>query len=401
MPDKQFTDYINERSTEEKPSRLLDYFLLRKADGSVKKTNIFHMNSGVQIDPVGISVAGTVDLNPVLGTVGTAVGTADISVITLDSGEIRKITFSDTANLINSENLILPGKKDILILPGDKITFFGRDDDVVEVTGYIPASAQTIQRVTYIVDSTGNITPDCDTTDICSVETQNADTTLHIISGTPRDEQPLQLHLYAPDEEVKVLSFNLSGYRFIGVRPPAVLNGVDGVAGGLTRIYLAYNLQDGIWDVIDVKTEGVLPWTTDVAGSLDEAQFTSSLYTDDAITTYDTKVVSAKTSNYTVVANTDHNKIFTNFGSSGLVTFTLPALSGAIVGKTRHEFRNVAANSIAIKVLGSDHMLGYIGSAIDITGGTSLTASGKGSVLIVECNDSTHWTITTALGNWS
>jgi hypothetical protein len=116
-----------------------------------------------------------------------------------------------------------------------------------------------------------------------------------------------------------------------------------------------------------------------------------------------TRTISAKTAAYTVVAATDHNKIFTNTGTAGNVTFTLPASAGCTAGKTRFSFYTLAAWSNRIEPDGSDHLYFYTtATAFDATtGNPAIGGTDLGTFMTVLYVGGGVWTVEACSDNWA
>jgi hypothetical protein len=119
----------------------------------------------------------------------------------------------------------------------------------------------------------------------------------------------------------------------------------------------------------------------------------------------DTRTVTAKTANYTVLAG-DSGTIFTNGGTAGDVTFTLPASGGCTAGKTRFTFLNLDATTSfrnIVLVAGSDHLyFASSGSPFDITGGgTANDDRAPGTQITVRYVGGGIWYAESVVGIWS
>jgi hypothetical protein len=119
----------------------------------------------------------------------------------------------------------------------------------------------------------------------------------------------------------------------------------------------------------------------------------------------DTRTVTAKTADYTVLAG-DSGTIFTNSGTAADVTFTLPASGGCTAGKTRFTFLNLDA-TVGVRnivlVAGSDHLyFASSGSPFDITGGgTANDDRVPGTQMTVRYVGGGIWYAESIIGIWS
>lgn len=348
-------------------------------DGSdVKKTTV----ANILALPVSsdIATAGTIDLSGYGGSQVNLTGTTTVTAFVVPEGSTVKVRVTDgfTATY-DATNLPIRGKKDVLFLPDDIIEIRGGAGDVGEIVDHKPAAVQYVERVKYI-SGTASPTPDADTTDVCSV-TITASSGFGAPTGTPRDEQRLDIHIQATGG-LHPLSFDPI-YRTVGCNLPTGCG-----IGELIRLQSRYNEVDNKWDVYDVRRKSLVEW---------------ELYTDTAIDAVVTRTIVPKTADYTVL-NTDHNTIFTNTGTAADVTFTLPATGGCVAGKTRFSFYCLDAGGMAgIKVAGSDHLLFYLaGSAVDVTGGANVRAAAIGSTMTVIYLGGTTWGVEGSVsGDWA
>ena len=97
------------------------------------------------------------------------------------------------------------------------------------------------------------------------------------------------------------------------------------------------------------------------------------------------RTVSAKTASYTIVANTDNGKTFTNEGASGAITFTLPA---ATVGQW-YRFVAKAAQELRIDPNGSETFA--LDTGVQQAAGAYLTFYAFGERISVECVKAGEW----------
>lgn len=105
--------------------------------------------------------------------------------------------------------------------------------------------------------------------------------------------------------------------------------------------------------------------------------------------------VTAKTANYTVVADVDNGKTFTNEGAGGAITFALPA---ATVGQW---FRFVvkAAQELRIDPNGTETI--SLASGVQQAAGAYITANAIGERITVECVKAGEWDTTEDVGTWT
>lgn len=105
--------------------------------------------------------------------------------------------------------------------------------------------------------------------------------------------------------------------------------------------------------------------------------------------------VEAKTANYTIVANVDNGKTFTNTGASGAVTFALPA---ATVGQ-RYRFVVKAAQELRIDPNGTETIA--LDTGVQQAAGAYITANAIGERISVECVKAGEWDTTDPIGTWT
>lgn len=105
--------------------------------------------------------------------------------------------------------------------------------------------------------------------------------------------------------------------------------------------------------------------------------------------------VEAKTANYTVVADVDTGKTFTNAGATGAVTFALPA---AAVGE-RFKFVLLAAQALNIDPNGTE----TISTAAGVQGaaGKYIGQSTVGGMFAIECVKAGQWNCVGSIGTWT
>lgn len=105
--------------------------------------------------------------------------------------------------------------------------------------------------------------------------------------------------------------------------------------------------------------------------------------------------VEAKTADYTVVANTDNGKVFTNEAAGGAITFALPA---ATLGQW---FRFVvkAAQELRIDPNGTETIA--LDTGVQQAAGAYITANAIGERITVECVKAGEWTTSDPIGTWT
>jgi hypothetical protein len=105
--------------------------------------------------------------------------------------------------------------------------------------------------------------------------------------------------------------------------------------------------------------------------------------------------VEVKTANYTVVANTDNGKTFTNEGAAGAITFALPA---ATVGQW-YRFVVKAAQELRIDPNGTETI--SLASGVQQAAGAYITANAVGERISIECVKAGEWETTEDVGTWT
>lgn len=106
--------------------------------------------------------------------------------------------------------------------------------------------------------------------------------------------------------------------------------------------------------------------------------------------------VEDKTANYTVVANNDNGKIFTNAGASGAITFALPA---ATVGQ-RYTFVVGAAQELRIDPNGTE-TIALPSTGAQSAAGKYITADAVGECVEVVCVVAGDWNVLGYVGTWA
>lgn len=108
------------------------------------------------------------------------------------------------------------------------------------------------------------------------------------------------------------------------------------------------------------------------------------------------RAVFIKTANYTVVADDDNGKTFSNEGASGAITFALPA---ATVGQW-YRFVVMAAQELRIDPNGTETIAlpstGAQGSA-----GAYITADAAGENVTIQCVKAGQWQVMGYIGTWT
>lgn len=104
------------------------------------------------------------------------------------------------------------------------------------------------------------------------------------------------------------------------------------------------------------------------------------------------RTVEAKTANYTVVANVDNGKTFTNEGASGAVTFALPA---ATVGQW-YRFVAKAAQEIRLDPNGTETIA--LDTGVQQAAGAYITFNAIGERVSIECVKAGEWETYDAVG---
>jgi hypothetical protein len=105
--------------------------------------------------------------------------------------------------------------------------------------------------------------------------------------------------------------------------------------------------------------------------------------------------VVAKTADYTVVANTDNGKIFTNEGAGGAITFALPA---ATVGQW-YEFVVKATQELRIDPNGTETIA--LDTGVQQAAGAYITANAIGEHIGVRCVKAGEWETYDPTGTWT
>lgn len=107
------------------------------------------------------------------------------------------------------------------------------------------------------------------------------------------------------------------------------------------------------------------------------------------------RTVEAKTANYTVVANTDNGKVFTNEGAAGAITFALPA---ATVGQW-YRFVVKVAQELRLDPNGSETI--SLPTGVQQAAGKYITADAIGERISIECVKAGIWETSEGVGTWT
>jgi hypothetical protein len=107
-----------------------------------------------------------------------------------------------------------------------------------------------------------------------------------------------------------------------------------------------------------------------------------------------TRVV--KTANYTVVADTDNGKTFTNEGAAAEIVFALPA---ATVGQW-YRFKVVTAQELRIDPNGTE-TIALPSTGAQQAAGAYLTANAAGEGCEIECVKAGQWEVNFYTGTWT
>jgi hypothetical protein len=107
------------------------------------------------------------------------------------------------------------------------------------------------------------------------------------------------------------------------------------------------------------------------------------------------RTVEAKTANYTVVADTDNGKTFTNEGAAGALVFALPA---ATVGQW---FRFVvkAQQELRLDPNGTETI--SLANGTQQAAGKYISADAVGERISIECVTAGKWETSEAVGTWT
>ena len=106
--------------------------------------------------------------------------------------------------------------------------------------------------------------------------------------------------------------------------------------------------------------------------------------------------VEEKTASYTIVAQTDNGKCFTNNGASGAITFSLPA---ATVGQ-RYRFAVREAQELRIDPNGTE-TISLPSSGVAQAAGAYLTADAAGETVEIMCVETGTWAVFGYTGTWT
>jgi hypothetical protein len=107
------------------------------------------------------------------------------------------------------------------------------------------------------------------------------------------------------------------------------------------------------------------------------------------------RAVEVKTAAYTVVADTDNGKTFTNQGASGEVVFSLPP---ATVGQW-YRFVVKAAQEIRLDPNGTETIA--LDTGVQQAAGAYITANAIGERITIECVKAGEWDTSDPVGTWT
>jgi hypothetical protein len=105
--------------------------------------------------------------------------------------------------------------------------------------------------------------------------------------------------------------------------------------------------------------------------------------------------VEAKTADYTVAADVDNGKTFTNTAAGGAITFALPA---ATVGQW-YRFVVKAAQQLRIDPNGTETI--SLPTGVQQAAGAYIVADAIGERITVECVKAGEWDTTEDVGTWT
>lgn len=107
------------------------------------------------------------------------------------------------------------------------------------------------------------------------------------------------------------------------------------------------------------------------------------------------RTVEVKTANYTVIADADNGKVFTNEGASGAIVMALPA---ATAGQW---FRFVvkAAQEIRLDPNGTETI--SLPTGVQQAAGKYISADAVGERISIECVTAGKWETSEAVGTWT
>lgn len=108
------------------------------------------------------------------------------------------------------------------------------------------------------------------------------------------------------------------------------------------------------------------------------------------------RTTEAKTANYTVVADVDNGKTFTNAGASGAITFALPA---ATVGQW-FRFHVKATQELKIDPSGTE-TIALPSTGAQSAAGKYISADANGEGVEIECTVVGTWDVNNYIGTWT
>jgi len=106
--------------------------------------------------------------------------------------------------------------------------------------------------------------------------------------------------------------------------------------------------------------------------------------------------VEDKTASYTIVANEDNGKIFTNNGASGAITFSLPA---ATPGQ-RYRFAVREAQELRIDPNGTE-TISLPSTGVPSAAGAYIVADAVGETVDIACTEAGTWAVFGFTGTWT
>ena len=118
----------------------------------------------------------------------------------------------------------------------------------VTATGTQTFTNSSIQKRVTSVTSTGNPTPNSDTTDVYELTTLGTSTVFGTPTGSPVDAQPLIIRI-KDNGTAQSLSFS-SNYRPIGITLPTITT-----VSKTIYIGTIYNSADSCWDVLSINRQ--------------------------------------------------------------------------------------------------------------------------------------------------
>lgn len=393
-----------------------------------------------------IASAGTVNLTGLGGSVVPIDGTTTVTAFTVLEGDTVFVRVVDgfTATY-HATNLPIPGHADVTFQPDDLIELYGMAGNIGEIVDVKRASGKalipSVPRARVV--TTGNIT--------ISTALNNGDSLngVTLVTGdivlVAFQSTASQNGLYTVAASPARTPFYDTWDSFVGLLVTTGSEGTfspdtiwkctvapGGTIGSTSLTFISQvgtlggqnknqaNITDGsatleflkVWDddksnTCRLKCEADLSGDRVLTFQIDDADRVLHILADATVsgTLTDTRPVTAKTADYTVLAG-DTGKIFTNTGTAGDVTFTLPASGGCTAGKTRFSFYNLDATASYrnfIQVNGTDHLYFIAGGApFDITGGNTTSDDRTiGGFMTVLYHGGGIWLVEAMSNNWS